>query len=143
MWKKDQIIHTCPYEIIDEQGFQRYEGNILQGVRTQIAFEIQKKLTVCEPKPITIYSTSEGLYLMKKEAKYDGFILKKSNTQLSTSKFLMEADNDFNKIRQAKIYKEINTRNCYVLSNTLELAKLSLSDKYLKIRDVKGTELIL
>ena len=55
----------------------------------------------------------------------------------------MEADNDFNKIRQAKIYKEINTRNCYVLSNTLELAKLSLSDKYFKIRDVKGTELIL
>ena len=26
-WIKDQIVHSCPYEIIDEQGYQRYEGN--------------------------------------------------------------------------------------------------------------------
>ena len=42
VWKMDQIVHSCPYEIIDEQGFQRYEGNIMQGIRTPIAFEIQK-----------------------------------------------------------------------------------------------------
>ena len=71
VWKKAEVTHECPYEVIKELGFQRYENNIVQALREPLAFEIIKKLTACEPKNITIYSTSEGLYLMKRDFNYN------------------------------------------------------------------------
>ena len=65
---------------------------------------------MCKQKPIEIYATTEGLYLMKKQINYTGYVLKNSNTQLTTNKFLLDADTDYNKIKQLKVYQEMNLR---------------------------------
>ena len=143
VWKKDEITHDCPYEIIDQQDFQRFEGNVLRSLKQPLAFEIISKTDVCKPKPITIYTTSEGLYLTKFIKNYNGFTLKKSNTQLSTNQYLLESDEDENKIRTSKMYKELNIRNCYLLVNLLQIYKKTLYDKFFKIQDISGNELVI
>jgi hypothetical protein len=46
-------------------------------------------------------------------------------------------------VKQARLYKELNLRNCYALVNSLQLAKLVLDDNHIIFRNIKGHEIIL
>ena len=76
---------------------------------------------MCKQKPIEIYATTEGLYLMKKQINYTGYVLK--NSQLTPNKNLLDSNTDYNKIKQHKVYQEMNLRNCFALVNSLENAR--------------------
>ena len=55
----------------------------------------------------------------------------------------MSGESDYEKLKQAKLYRELNIRNCYALINTLHIARLTLIDKHFKVKDIYGNEVIL
>ena len=66
VWNKTAVIHDCPYEIVGEYPMERRENNIVDTYNENLVFEILEEKTVCQARmPMTIYKTSEGLYLTK------------------------------------------------------------------------------
>ena len=147
VWKKSEVLHNCPYEVVRGVFTRRFAGNIIETMLTEeAAFEVTGKITVCHPKPIDIYTTAEGLYLIREDERDKGFPLTEKNSigsRISTGKFLLLATLDSEKIKQAQIYRELNMKNCYALVNTLQMVKQSLHDKYYKLKDISGGDLIV
>ena len=102
---------------------QRKEENIMDTYNEDLVFEIIEEKNVCHARmPMTIYKTSEELYLTKADIFEDRhYKLSKNKTQITTSHYLTLALIDNNAYKQIEIYRELNVRNCYALLNLLNL----------------------
>jgi hypothetical protein len=113
-----------------------------------LAFQILSDEEVCNPK-IKVYKTAEGFYLTKfvinnksdSIFKHPEIIPAKQTTQVQVNMF-QAAESDSARLNQIQIYKELNVRNCYAISNSVNLISKISNDKYHKIKDIYGNELI-
>jgi hypothetical protein len=45
-------------------------------------------------------------------------------------------------MKTLKMYKELNTRNCFAVTNTLQIARLTLQERYFITRDIYGNDVV-
>ena len=142
VWNKIAVIHQCPYEIIGEYPMQRKENNIMDTYNEDLVFEIMEEKTVChKTMPMTVYKTTEGLYLTKAETfEARNYKVNKNKTQITTSEFLTLALIDNNAYKQIENYRELNVRNCYSLLNHLNLVRQTVNEQFYRLKDLSGDD---
>ena len=144
VWLPERVIHDCPYEYIDNFPFERIEGNVVIGnSKPKLAFQITKRVKVCAKKSMDLYLTTSGLYLRNQVEKHSSFLINQSRTSMEEFTQFTTAENDYLKILQANKTASDQQKDCIEFMNLLELAKKTIYDDFLTIKDYRGKELIL
>jgi hypothetical protein len=131
IWDKN-IIHHCPFVAHKSvEDFEWVTDSIISSASEKIALQLTGQTLACEN--VIHYLTAEGFYLTKYKHKIN------EKTELVP---LILADTDYTKVDNAKIFEELNRRNCYQTLNMIRLYK-NHRDEFFKIRDINDSELIL
>ena len=92
------VIHNWKYEITETTQFEisTNKGNIIVDNTSNSAFELIGEESNCNGSKV--WKTTNGLYI----AKGENPLIKRQNTQATTSNQLLESEHDFQKLKVAK-----------------------------------------
>jgi hypothetical protein len=148
VWDVNKVFHPCPFQILNFAYMTSFENDILYSESLGLAFQVTERIRVCNPE-ISIYKTTEGLYLAKYVDAQPGqrahpqFLKSEERTPKITSNMLILSENDNTKVQELRFYKEMNLRNCLAMTNTLYLMTKTLDKQHAIVRDIHGAKFIV
>ena len=145
VWE-DSIVHRCPFKrIIKHQEFE-YRSKGFSSQRLNVNFIYAGQSDLCKDK---IMKTKEGVYLKFSDFKDDSFYRhtgiseETKNVDLRQITELTLASLDFDITKESEETQKQIKISCNNFKASIEIFGQNIQNKYLKIKDYEGKELIL
>lgn len=146
IWEKSKVIHKCPYELVQPPRAYRRIGETVvsnSSDTSNLLFKVEEKVNVCD-QPIEMFRTSTGLYLTKWYNQSEQLKqIKSSQNKENAALQIITAENDF---KEQQRISDTNTefeQDCTEFFNNLRIAVNAVNDRFLRLTDLTGNELIL